>query len=178
MKPAGTADTEVGDWGFKAGSNYAYTIQITDNDIELSAGDFGRSVVAFISGRGTKDDLLAGSIIFAPTETTADLVREVKDNSGLTWEELGRIFGVSRRAVHNWANGGKANAFNSRRIRRVHALIHDLSRGNEINTREALLRHREPESSLYLALVSEVSPGNAVEGFRPGDLLSLDEQSE
>ncbi|MER7587947.1 helix-turn-helix transcriptional regulator [Micromonospora sp. NPDC127501] len=40
----------------------------------------------------------------------AQTVRKLYDEAGLTWEQLARLFGVSRRAVHNWANGGKMTA--------------------------------------------------------------------
>ena len=39
----------------------------------------------------------------------ADELRWLKAHSGLTWEQLGKAFGVSRRAVHLWANGGRMN---------------------------------------------------------------------
>ena len=41
----------------------------------------------------------------------------VKEHSGLTWDQLGKVFGVSRRAVHMWANGGRLNESNARRLR-------------------------------------------------------------
>lgn len=48
----------------------------------------------------------------APITNTADLVRTVRSDSGLTWEQLSQILGVSRRAAHLWASGGKINARN------------------------------------------------------------------
>jgi DNA-binding transcriptional regulator YiaG len=37
--------------------------------------------------------------------STADALDEIKRRSGLTWGQLARIFNVSRRTVHSWANG-------------------------------------------------------------------------
>ncbi|MGW5571475.1 hypothetical protein ACWEVD_09770 [Nocardia thailandica] len=50
----------------------------------------------------------------------------VKDNSGLTWDQLGKVFGVSRRAVHMWANGGRLNESNAQRLREFSAIVQSL----------------------------------------------------
>lgn len=42
-----------------------------------------------------------------------DEVRWLHETSGMTWEQLGRVFGVSRRAVHLWATGARMNAANA-----------------------------------------------------------------
>lgn len=52
-----------------------------------------------------------------------DEVAWIKDHSGLTWDQLGKVFGVSRRAVHMWANGGRLNESNARRLREFSAVI-------------------------------------------------------
>lgn len=36
----------------------------------------------------------------------------LKEQTGLTWDQIARLFGVSRRAVFHWAVGGKMNSFN------------------------------------------------------------------
>jgi transcriptional regulator with XRE-family HTH domain len=46
----------------------------------------------------------SATLAVAP-ESPADAVRRTKDQSGLTWLEVATLFGVSRRAVHMWANG-------------------------------------------------------------------------
>jgi transcriptional regulator with XRE-family HTH domain len=40
----------------------------------------------------------------------SDSVRSIYERSGLTWEQLARLFGVSRRAVHSWASGSRVSA--------------------------------------------------------------------
>lgn len=44
--------------------------------------------------------------------SSADLVRAVHDISGLTWEQIAKMFAVSRRAVHAWASGARISARN------------------------------------------------------------------
>lgn len=41
---------------------------------------------------------------------SATLVKNIHDESGLTWEQLSKTLGVSRRSVHLWASGGRMNA--------------------------------------------------------------------
>lgn len=50
----------------------------------------------------------------------------IKEQSGLTWEQLGKVFGVSRRAVHMWANGGRLNEANAQRLRQFASIIQRL----------------------------------------------------
>lgn len=41
---------------------------------------------------------------------SSSIVRQLHKNSGLTWEQLARLFSVSRRAIHLWASGGNMTA--------------------------------------------------------------------
>lgn|GEM_PF-2963164 len=50
----------------------------------------------------------------------------VKEHSGLTWDQLGKVFGVSRRAVHMWATGGRLNEANAQRLREFASIIERL----------------------------------------------------
>jgi hypothetical protein len=50
----------------------------------------------------------------------------IKESSGLTWDQLGKVFGVSRRAVHMWANGGRLNESNARRVREFSAIVRSI----------------------------------------------------
>lgn len=65
-----------------------------------------------------------------------DEVTWVKDNSGLTWDQLGKVFGVSRRAVHMWANGGRLNESNARRLREFSAVIRGIVDSTEATAPE------------------------------------------
>jgi len=80
-----------------------------------------------------------GEIDPAPTGTIAEAVLEIRRRSGLTWEELGDLFEVSRRSVHHWANGKTVSAQHELTIRRVLATMHHLDQGNAADTRALLL---------------------------------------
>ena len=83
----------------------------------------------------------AGKIpfLYVPAETTGDAIMEIRRRSGLTWEELGDLFDVSRRSVHHWANGKPVSARHDRTIRSMLAAIRHLDRGDRAGTRALLL---------------------------------------
>ena len=83
----------------------------------------------------------AGKIpfVFVPAESTAEAIMEIRRRSGLTWEELGDLFDVSRRSVHHWANGKPVSARHDRTIRRMLAALRHLDQGSRAGTRALLL---------------------------------------
>lgn len=116
--------------------------------VVIIAGSVGLSVSTTANGYSTIiSDLtttsgLPGQIspLFKETSiSTSSAVMEVRRLSGLTWDELADLFGVSRRSVHHWANGKPVNADNDQSIRRVLAVLRQISHGEAARTREALL---------------------------------------
>lgn len=75
----------------------------------------------------------------APIQATSEAVLEIRRRSGLTWEELGDLFDVSRRSVHHWASGKTVSADHEKVIRRTLAILCRLDRGDSIATRALLL---------------------------------------
>ena len=76
-------------------------------------------------------------------------VRKLHDSSGLTWEQLARLFGVSRRAVHNWANGGRMTDFHAGLLSRLTRVIDQLPAADAASRRAYLLAPGEDGHSLY-----------------------------
>lgn len=87
----------------------------------------------------------------------------IKEHSGLTWEQLGKVFGVSRRAVHMWANGGRLNEANALRLREFSAIIQEiesqLGHANAEVVRARLLQLNEDGLSIVNRLRLERSGG-------------------
>lgn len=80
-----------------------------------------------------------GQIVHLPSESTAQAIMEIRRLSGLTWEELGDLFNVSRRSIHHWASGKSVTAKHERMIHRMIAAVRHLDRGDQIDTRALLL---------------------------------------
>lgn len=80
-----------------------------------------------------------GQIRQVPAESTARAILEIRRRSGLTWEELGDLFDVSRRSVHHWASGKPVSAGNDRMIRRILAAVRRLDPGSPSGARAQLL---------------------------------------
>lgn len=89
-----------------------------------------RRAVATVARR--VDPVPAGAVLVrdtAGTRSDKDEVVWAKEHSGLTWDQLGKVFGVSRRAVHMWATGGRLNQPNAQHVRAFAAVIRQLESG-------------------------------------------------
>lgn len=120
-----------------------------------------RPMSPFPSGsRGAQSLGLPSTTGFTQSEALlshADSVRWLHAESGLTWDQLGRLFGVSRRAVHFWATGGKLNATNAELLRQLTEIV----RGLDANT---------PSARRDLLLSFGADGKSVVEKFRTGAL--------
>lgn len=84
----------------------------------------------------------SGGLPIAQPESLASPVSEVRRRSGLTWDQLSRLFGVTRRALHFWASGKAMTATHEEHLQRVLAVIRRLDRGSSSATRTLLLSTR------------------------------------
>ncbi|MXV95309.1 MAG: hypothetical protein F4Y07_16460 [Gemmatimonadetes bacterium] len=82
---------------------------------------------------------LRGSRIGNRPEATRKAISELRRISGLTWEQLGQLLGVSRRSVHFWASGKPLNASNEQRLMRVLDVVRSADRGSARSMRAALM---------------------------------------
>ncbi len=73
---------------------------------------------------------------------TQAAIAELRRLSGLTWERLAKVFGVSRRTLHFWASGKAMNTTNEERLFRMLAVIRRMDRGNARENRTLLLTER------------------------------------
>lgn len=78
--------------------------------------------------------------------SAASLVNQIHDLSGLTWDQIARVFGVSRRSVHQWAAGGRLSAANQEHLALVHKAISDLSGVTPAERSQELLAQRRQGS--------------------------------
>ena len=74
-----------------------------------------------------------------PKPLAAERVRRLKSESGLTWDQLRRLFGVSRRSMHLWAGGARMNARNAERLAYLEQVVRALGAKDSDQCREALV---------------------------------------
>ena len=74
-----------------------------------------------------------------PSFTTGSRILELRRLTGLTWDQLARVFHVDRRSLHFWASGKPLSSSNEQRLNRLVALIYEIDRGSAAANRSALL---------------------------------------
>jgi DNA-binding transcriptional regulator YiaG len=80
------------------------------------------------------------SVLPSTIETSQETLNELKQLSGLTWEQLAKVLNVSRRSLHFWASGKPISPFNEEHLRRLLATIRYVDRGSPDVNRGALLQ--------------------------------------
>ncbi|RUT03419.1 hypothetical protein DSM106972_050580 [Dulcicalothrix desertica PCC 7102] len=73
-------------------------------------------------------------------EVTRKALNELRRLSGLTWEQLAKLFNVSRRSLHFWASGQPLSHFNEENLNRLLGTIQYIDRGSASLNRSLLLK--------------------------------------
>lgn len=102
------------------------------------------------------------------TEATRIALNELRKLSGLTWEQLARLFNVSRRSLHFWASGQPLSRFNEESLNRLLGTVRYINRGSASINRSILLSPSSDGSIPFDLLVTGrheevkqlLSPGN------------------
>ena len=66
-------------------------------------------------------------------------IMELRRLSGLTWDQVARIFDVNRRSVHFWASGKAMTQSHEEKLYSVLSVIRKIDRGSAASNRSALL---------------------------------------
>ncbi len=102
------------------------------------------------------------------SDATREAISELRRISGLTWDQLGQLFEVSRRSVHFWASGKPLNAENEQRLQRVLDVVRAGDRGTARATRAALMESTEGNSPFDLLVAQRFDDARAILGRGPG----------
>ena len=100
------------------------------------------------------------------SDVTSRAVSELRRISGLTWEQLGQLFGVSRRSVHFWASGRAMNAANEQHLLKVLDIMRQADRGDARSNRAALLMVSEGHAPFDLLMSRAFEEASARLGRR------------
>lgn len=80
-------------------------------------------------------------------------IAELRRLSGLSWDQLAHLFGVSRRSLHFWASGKAMAPSNEEHLQRMLAALRQIDRGSASANRSALL-DAQAEGELPLDLLA------------------------
>lgn len=115
------------------------------------------------------------------TPSTARGILAIRQVANLTWDETARIFGVSRRSVHLWANGRHPSGDQERKLNKVLGILSSYQYLGPSSLRERLMASATP-GTLYFDLLckdefetfqNHFAPENGT-GQSPARSLSLD----
>lgn len=81
-------------------------------------------------------------------------ISELRRISGLTWDQLAKVFAVSRRTLHFWASGKPPTAGNEALLHRVLGAVRKIDRGSASATRLLLLEVRQDGKRLLDLIVA------------------------
>lgn len=120
------------------------------------------------SEAGWRAPTLAGARNHEDAQPTRRAIAELRLLSGLTWDEIGQLFGVSRRTVHFWASGKAPSAGNERRLRLVLDIVRHADRGTSRSNRAALIDAKEGVTPFALLASQRFEEARAALGSGPG----------
>lgn len=102
----------------------------------------------------TSSHVISGVSRLAPSQR----VSKLKEESGLTWGQLAELFGVSRRAVHFWVEGGNMAAQNVARLLRLEMARSTIIGAGPRDVRNGFFTVDATGQSLFARLLSEINP--------------------
>jgi DNA-binding transcriptional regulator YiaG len=95
-------------------------------------------------------------------------IAELRRLTGFTWDQLARIFSVSRRSLHFWASGKSMTANNEEHLQRVLGVVRHVDRGSASANRSILLAVAD-DGSVPIDLLVEGQYERVVGLLGPGD---------
>lgn len=101
------------------------------------------------------------------------LVRELRDRSGLTWDQLARLLQVSRRSLHHWAAGGRVNSAHHEAIVALLGKVNELAGSNAEERKAEIFSVDLGGKSHFQNWLAEATQGRLTlsgEKFDPGRL--------
>ena len=108
----------------------------------------------------------ARGIAAGPSVDTSRAISELRHLSALTWEQLGQVFGVSRRSVHFWASGKQMNVAHEQRLFEILDIVRQADRGEARRNRAVLPAVTDGKAAVDLLAAGEFAEARARLGLR------------
>lgn len=144
-------------------------VSTTDSLRSMSGETAGRAALSMkigaleLSSTNTPPALSALAAAPAPP-STAEQVRYVHKHLGLTWDQIARIFSVSRRAALYWAAGEKMSSAKEELLGQLYAVVQELPGETAADRRAALMTRRGREDSYWAEFTRRGGPGYVIGG--------------
>lgn len=108
------------------------------------------------------------------------VLRRLRRMSGLSWGDLGRAVGVSRRTIHNWLGGARVAGVHLTRLLELSRLIDLVSAGSPESMRALLLQPTANGRSIIddLALTARPARRRPLSNTSVGDLVTPTDDTE
>jgi DNA-binding transcriptional regulator YiaG len=112
------------------GEKAGWLVDYYSDSTSLSSNEVLRSIVA----------LGAAGASSANSDSSEDIVERIHEASGLTWDQIARCLGVSKRSILSWARGSQVSARNFENLVSLHDMVMELSTGTASGTRVRLMQ--------------------------------------
>lgn len=96
------------------------------------------------------------------TVSPVEMLDEIKNISGLTWEQLGRTMGVSRRTIHLWLQGNALSPANEERLHGIIQIVRSLGGRSQLEVRSRMLDRSGGESVTDLLVAGDDAAASAL----------------
>jgi DNA-binding transcriptional regulator YiaG len=97
--------------------------------------------------------------------TTQKSISELRRLSGLTWDQLAKLFNVSRRSLHFWASGQPLSPFNEEHLNQLLEAIKYIDRGSANLNRSLLLKGSNGNQFFDLLVAGKYEEFKKIVGF-------------
>ena len=115
-------------------------------------------------------------------EITQRAISELRRIGGMTWVELGQLFGVSPQSIHSWASGGTLDAITEQHLLQVLDVMRGADRGDARSNRMALFAMADGETPFELLAFRKFEEARVILGPGPGrrcpELTELDDATK
>ncbi len=102
-----------------------------------------------------------GGTVATEKVSAGSTVAGLRDISGLTSDQIGRLFGVSRRSVQNWVAGAPMASIHEERLAHLYSVV--LECGNSPEERRKKLLSSARGMSLFHQMIGELQRGPVLE---------------
>jgi len=106
-------------------------------------------LMSHVEGTSSGADIVVLKPDICRERTGNELLFELKRLSGLSWEQIAKLVGVSRRAVHNWAAGGAISLENNQCLGDLVTTLRFIDCGESDRNRSLLLSPAEEGVTYY-----------------------------